>query len=81
MNAKVNSNYPVSFFFFDWTAEIRWTIKCYFIFYFVSDPESESESEPTRSPDWESESEEPHHDSTPLVRSEINSLRSGLDPP
>ena len=35
-----------------------------FILYFVSDPESESESESIRS--LESESEQSHHDSTPL---------------
>ena len=40
--------------------------------YFVSDPESESESEPEsesiRSPESEPESEQPHHDSAPLLR-------------
>ena len=80
MNAKVNSNYPVSFFSIG-RRRFAGLLSVFFIFYFVSDPESESESEPTRSPESESESEEPHHDSTPLVRSEINSLRSGLDPP
>ena len=42
-------------------AETRSTIKVLLILYFVSDPESESESESIRSP--ESKSEQPHHDS------------------
>ena len=42
---------------------------------FLSDPESESE--PTRSPESESESEQPHHDSAPLLgRIPIYKLRS-----
>ena len=38
-----------------------------FILNFVSDPESESESEPESIMSPESESEQPHHDSAPLV--------------
>ena len=54
-------------------SEARSTIKMLFILYFVSGPESESESEPEsesiRSPESESEpeSEQPHHDSASLV--------------
>ena len=57
------------FFCFAWTAKIRSTIKVLFILYFVSDPESEwePESESIRSPELESESEQPHHDSAPLL--------------
>ena len=49
--------------------ETRSTIKKLFILYFVSDPESESESESIRSPELESESESEqlHHDSAPLL--------------
>ena len=54
------------FLFFAWMAETRSTIKVLLILYFVSDPESESESESIRSP--ESESKQPHHDSAPLVK-------------
>ena len=49
--------------------ETRSTIQALFILYFASGPESESglESELTRSPESESESEQPHHDSAPLI--------------
>ena len=45
------------------------TIKVLFILYFVSDPESES----IRSPEseLESESEQSHHDSAPLILSDF----------
>ena len=63
-------NVTVSFFF-ACAVETCSTIKALFMFYFVSDPESESEpeSESIRSPESESEpeSEQPHHDSAPLV--------------
>ena len=66
MKAKVNRKCHLSFF--AWTAKTRSTIKVLFSLYFVSDPESESEpeSESIKSP--ESESEQPHHDSAPLIK-------------
>ena len=45
------------FFCFTWTVKTRSTIKVLSILYFVSGPESEPESG----------SEQPHHDSAPLV--------------
>ena len=53
------------FFFFAWTAETCSTVKVLFSLYFVSDTESES----IRSPEseLESESEQRHHDSAPLL--------------
>ena len=72
MKAKVNRTFHV-FFCFAWTAKTCSTIKVLFILYFVSGPESESESEPElesiRNPESESESEseQPHHDSAPLL--------------
>ena len=39
-----------------------------FSLYFLSDPESESESESVRSPESGSESEQRHHDSATLVQ-------------
>ena len=59
--------------FFAWTAETRSTTEVLFILYFVSDPESESESEPESESiirpvsEPESVSEQPHHDSAPLL--------------
>ena len=61
---KVNRKCHVSFF--AWAPKTRSTTKMLFILHFLSDPESESE--PTRSPESESESEQPHYDSAPLVR-------------
>ena len=59
LKAKDNRKYHVSFY--AWAADNRWAIKELFMLYFVSDPESES----IRSP--ESEWEQPHRDSAPLV--------------
>ena len=65
MKAKVNRKCHVSFF--AWTTETRSTIKVLFISYFVSNPESESESEPESESIRSPESEQPHHDSAPLA--------------
>ena len=74
MNAKVNMKCHVSFS--AWTAETSSTIKVLFILYFASDPELESKSESISSAKWESESEQPHHDSAPLLHSpDQNSLK------
>ena len=54
-------------FFLAWTAETHSTIKVLLILYFASDPGSEPESESIRSAEPESESEQPHHDSAPLI--------------
>ena len=62
MKAKINRKCHVSFL--AWKAGTRSTIKVLFILYFVLDPASESES--IRSPETESESEQPNHDSAPL---------------
>ena len=70
MKSKVDRKCNVSFF--AWTAETHLAMKVLFVLYFLSDPESESEPEselirsPTSKP--ESESEQPHHDSAPLVQ-------------
>ena len=60
----------MSRFFFPPGGETRSTIQVLFMLYFVSGPESESESEPKsesiRSPESEPESEQPYHDSAPL---------------
>ena len=62
MKAKVNRKCSVSFF--AWATKTRSTTKMLFILHFLSEPESKSE--PTRTP--ESESEQPHHDSAPLLK-------------
>ena len=70
MKAKPVGNITFLFFFLLERRRLPRLLKCYFV-YFVSDPESESESEPEsesiKSPESESESEQPHHDSAPLV--------------
>ena len=52
---------------FAFAEETRSTTKVLSILYFVSDPESESELESGLIMSPESESEQPHHDSAPLV--------------
>ena len=68
IKATVNRKVRV---FFTWTADTHSNIKVLLILYIESDPESESESGPEsiRSPESEpkSESEQPHHDSAPLL--------------
>ena len=56
--------------FFAWSSETRSTIKVlFYISYRTRTPESESEPESIRSPesDPESELEQPHHDTAPLL--------------
>ena len=60
MKAKVNRKYHVF-------SLGRSTIKVLFILHFVSGPESESEPESESIMSPESESEQPHHDSAPLL--------------
>ena len=62
MKAKIKRKCRVSFCL---DGETRLTIKVFFILYFVSDPESESVL--VMSPESESEPEQPHHDSAPLI--------------
>ena len=71
MKAKVNRKCHVSFF--ACAAETPSTIKMLFILYFASGPESEPES--IRRPESESESEQPHQDSAPLVQRHRNTTR------
>ena len=54
-------------------------IKVLFISYFVSNPgsESASESELIRKPEWQSESEQSHHDSAPLVYTNNTRILAG----
>ena len=66
------------FFCFPWTAKTRSTITVLFILYFVLGLESKSESESESIRSLESESEQPHHDSTSLVSSYRVQLRQGV---
>ena len=83
MIAKVNRICRASSsssFFFAWTAGTRPIIEVLFVLYFVSNQESESEPEPEsiRSPESEPESEQPYHDSAPLVESVNNFFKEQL---
>ena len=78
MKAKISRKWHV--FYFAWMAETRSTVKVLFILYLASDPESElePESESIRNPESELESEQPHHDSAPLLRTAYYVLSKSL---